>query len=345
MYNYECEDSFINELSRTGYEIEFADELNNSVAEVGDFTEEILDDSVWNYTPEHNIGDFTEFKEQRFYRIPLEQFGRKIIGYPIDLKVDYTLLLDDNGRPKDYLKKILDKEELEWEKISNKKDFVEKLLTIENIYTNEKRIIELGDDLARERQLFWDNYYKDNGKKLLDSKKMVSLEGDYIYVPITDLSMILGTVYEDSYKAVEEPALYGYYGGVDRGYALQPISENPSGFIQFIFLKEGDKYNIDEGGVLANNEYHYIIPIEEWNNLLKENLSKKDYSKKGYLYWKQPLSSTLKKSGKYNIKEDSDNKIAYTYGAIPSSSTIDNFNWYPVYYDGYLDAIKDLEVT
>jgi hypothetical protein len=72
MYNYECEDSFINELSRTGYEIEFADELNNSVAEVGDFMEEILDDSVWDYTPEHNIGDFTEFKEQRFYRIPLE---------------------------------------------------------------------------------------------------------------------------------------------------------------------------------------------------------------------------------------------------------------------------------
>lgn len=67
---------------------------------------------------------------------------------------------------------------------------------------------------------------------------MVSLEGNYIYVPITDLSMILGTVYEDSYKAVEEPALYGYYGGVDRGYALQPISENPSGFIQFIFLKK-----------------------------------------------------------------------------------------------------------
>lgn len=72
MYSYECEDSFINELSRTGYEIEFADELNNSVAEVGDFMEEILDDSVWDYTPEHNIGDFTEFKEQRFYRIPLE---------------------------------------------------------------------------------------------------------------------------------------------------------------------------------------------------------------------------------------------------------------------------------
>lgn len=345
MYSYECEDSFINELSRTGYEIEFADELNNSVAEVGDFMEEILDDSVWDYTPEHNIGDFTEFKEQRFYRIPLEQFGGKITGYPIDLEVDYTLLLDDNGQPKDYLKKILDKDGLEWNKISNKKDFVEKLLTIENIYTNEKRIIELGDDLAREHQLFWDNYYKDNGKKLLDSKKMVSLEGNYIYVPITDLSMILGTVYEDSYKAVEEPALYGYYGGVDRGYALQPISENPSGFIQFIFLKEGDEYNIDEGGILANNEYHYIIPIEEWNNLLKENLSKKDYSKKGYLYWKQPLSSALKKSEKYNIKEDSDNKIAYTYGATPSSSTIDNFNWYPVYYDGYLDTIKDLEVT
>ena len=51
MYSYTCEDSFIDELSRTGYEIEFADELNNSVAETGDFMEEILDMSIWDYTP------------------------------------------------------------------------------------------------------------------------------------------------------------------------------------------------------------------------------------------------------------------------------------------------------
>ncbi|MCD8210479.1 MAG: hypothetical protein LUC37_02915 [Prevotella sp.] len=63
MYTYTCEDAFIDELSRTGYDLEFDDDLNNSVAEVGDFMEEILDMSIWDYTPEHNTGDFTEYNE------------------------------------------------------------------------------------------------------------------------------------------------------------------------------------------------------------------------------------------------------------------------------------------
>ena len=35
-----------------------------------------------------NIGDFTEYKEMRFYKIPLSQFGGSIKGYLIDLKVN-----------------------------------------------------------------------------------------------------------------------------------------------------------------------------------------------------------------------------------------------------------------
>ncbi|MCD8210405.1 MAG: hypothetical protein LUC37_02545, partial [Prevotella sp.] len=63
--------------------------------------------------------------------------------------------------------------------------------------------------------------YKDNGDKLLDDDKKVTLTGDYIYVPITDLSMITGAIYENAYSAVEEPALYGSYeDGDSKGYAL-----------------------------------------------------------------------------------------------------------------------------
>jgi hypothetical protein len=38
---------------------------------------------------------------------------------------------------------------------------------------------------------------------------MVKLSGKYIYVPITDLSPIMGSIYEEAQKAVEEPAIYG----------------------------------------------------------------------------------------------------------------------------------------
>jgi hypothetical protein len=71
MKTFTCTDSFIDELSRTGYEKEFSPDLNNSVQEVGDFTEEILDGSIWDYRPEYNWGDFTEYREERFYKIPL----------------------------------------------------------------------------------------------------------------------------------------------------------------------------------------------------------------------------------------------------------------------------------
>lgn len=343
MYTYTCEDSFIDELSRTGYEIEFADELNNSVAETGDFMEKILDTSIWDYTPQYNIGDFTEFNEQKFYKIPLSQFGGSIYGYKIDLSVTYEMFLDENGEPKDYLKQYLEKEGLDWdnsfENDEERLSYLESLITIYNIFNDDERIIELGDDLARERQIFWDNYYKDNGKELLSEDNKVTLTGDYIYVPITDLSMIMGSIYEDAYTAIEEPALYGKYGDQDKGYALQPTSKNPRELIQFIFLKDGDLYHIDEANVLSDNDFHYVIPIEEWNSLLENMLPKTG----GLIYWRQAISTSVEKTNKYEIEEDGE--YAYTTNARPDSSIIDDFTWYPIYCEGYLDSLNDTEVT
>ena len=86
--SFECTDSFIEELSRTGYGITFDEELNNSVNELGDFSNEILKDSVWDYRPDLNSGDFTEYREERCYKIPLSQFGGSIEAYPINLQVN-----------------------------------------------------------------------------------------------------------------------------------------------------------------------------------------------------------------------------------------------------------------
>lgn len=351
MYSYTCEDSFIDELSRTGYEIEFADELNNSVAETGDFMEEILDMSIWDYTPQYNTGDFTEFNEQRFYKIPLSQFGGSISAYPIKLEINEEMFFDEEGNPKDYLKKLLAQNNLDqeydtWNEAEQIK-YVKNLITIQNIFNKSKRTIELGDDMAREREVFWDPYYKDNGFDLLSNENKVTLTGDYIYVPITDLSMIMGTIYEDAYKAIEEPALYGKYGDVNRGYALQPSSENPRGLVQFIFLNNKDEYHIDEAGVLADNDYHYVIPIEEWNLALKNIYDNKTEGNEdnGVIYWTQSYSESAEKTQKYQIKEDKDNELVYTINVLPSSSTIDDLNWYPVYYEGYLESLNDNEVT
>lgn len=332
-----CTDSFIDELSRTGYEVEFSPDLNNSVEELGTFMETednerikgsskaILDGSVWDYRPDMNVGDFTEFNEQRFYKIPLSQFGGTIKGYKINLEVDES----------DF------KTESEEEK--------EKRAYLRNPFTKEKRPLEYGDDQARVEELFYDPYEKDNGRGLLSNDNLVEISGDYIYVPITDLTYIMGSVYKSASASLEEPAIYGAYNPKAKKeiYALQPVSENPRDLIQFLFFNENDEVLIDEEGVVANKNCHYLITIEQWNEALKKQLKN---NSEGLIHWTSPAQEekegyTLNKlyTTEKIIKDNEE--IIYTTRVFPNTRTIDNFNWYPVYYEGYLDKINDEEIS
>lgn len=333
-----CTDSFIDELSRTGYEVEFSSDLNNSVEELGTFMETednerikgsskaILDGSVWDYRPDMNVGDFTEFNEQRFYKIPLSQFGGTIKGYKINLEVDES----------DF-KTVKEKEEKE------------KRAYLRNPFTKEKRPLEYGDDQARIEELFYDPYEKDNGRGLLSDNNLVEISGDYIYVPITDLTYIMGSVYKSASASLEEPAIYGAYNpnATKEIYALQPVSENPRDLIQFLFFNENDEVLIDEEGVVANENCHYLITIEQWNEALKKQL--KDNSE-GLIHWTSPVQKdtetyTLNKLYTTEKITKDNEEIIYTTKVFPNTRTIDNFNWYPVYYEGYLDKINDEDVS
>lgn len=328
MKTFTCQDSFIDELSRTGYGITFDEELYNNVDELGVFMNTILEDSVWDYKPELNTGDFTEFKEERFYKIPLSQFGGKIKAYPITLNVKP----ENFNKESEYYKSVIEKD--------GKFDEL-KEATLTNIFTDEERALELGDDSAREKEIFWDNYYKDNGFKLLDDSKMIELSGDYIYVPYSDLSFIYGNVYTNAYKATEEPALYGNYeeNKNNKQYALQPKSKSPTDLIQFIFFKNGDKILIDESGTVVNNDCHYVIKVSQWNKALKEQLKNKDT----LIYWATAaIPEESKLTTKYELKTDGD--ITYSVNVKPNTRTIDDFTWYPVYYDGYMEELGDNEV-
>ena len=333
-----CTDSFIDELSRTGYEVEFSSDLNNSVEELGTFMETeddekikgsskaILDGSVWDYRPDMNVGDFTEFNEQRFYKIPLSQFGGTIKGYKINLEVDES----------DF-KTITEEEEKE------------KRAYLRNPFTKEKRPLEYGDDQARVEELFYDPYEKDNGRGLLSDDNLVEISGDYIYVPITDLTYIMGSVYKSAYASLEEPAIYGAYNheATKEIYALQPVSENPKDLIQFLFFNENDEVLIDEEGSVANKNCHYLITIEQWNEALKKQLKN---NSEGLIHWTSPVQKekdgyTLNKLYTTAETTKDNEKIIYTTKVFPNTRTIDNFNWYPVYYEGYLDKINDEEVS
>lgn len=332
-----CTDSFIDELSRTGYEVEFSSDLNNSVEELGTFMETeddekikgsskaILDGSVWDYRPDMNVGDFTEFNEQRFYKIPLSQFGGTIKGYKINLEVDesdFKIESDEEREKRAYLR---------------------------NPFTQEKRPLEYGDDQARVEELFYDPYEKDNGRGLLSDDNLVEISGDYIYVPITDLTYIMGSVYKSASASLEEPAIYGAYNpkATKEIYALQPVSENPRDLIQFLFFNENDEVLIDEEGIVANENCHYLITIEQWNEALKKQLKN---NSEGLIHWTSPVQKdietyTLNKLYTTAETTKDNEKIIYTTKVFPNTRTIDNFNWYPVYYEGYLDKINDEEVS
>lgn len=334
--SFTCQDSFIDELSRTGYEIMFDEELYNNVDEVSPFMETILEDSIWDYRADLNIGDFTEFTEERFYKIPLEQFGGEIVAHPINLQVETS---DLNINSTYYKEKAKDGF------ILNEKSRKEET-TLKNIYTEEERQLELGDDLSYQKEIFWDPFHKDNGHALISKDKIV-LKGKYIYVAYSDLKFIYGSIFEDAYKSTEEPALYGIYGSKEKkGYALQPASKDPSALIQFIFFNEEDEVLIDEAGTVANNDCHYVIAVEEWNKILESIYQEKvkdldAKADKGVIHWSTEFIEGVDKTTKYDIVEGD---IYYTKNVLPDSSTIDDFTWFPVYYEDYLSEINDKEV-
>lgn len=337
MYNYSCQDSFIDELSRNGYDIVFDPSINNSVEELGIFTEEVLNDSAWDYDPSYNIGDFTEYKEQRFYKIPVKQFERPLYGYLVNLEIDYSMFLDEKQVPRKSFEEYLKKKNIDWEKESEKNSLIDRIneiLTIHNVLTEKERVLEFGDDLARELSVYWDSYFEDNGSPLIHDDNKVLIESDYIYVPINDLSTIVGGIYKDEKNAVESPALFGEYPDTSKGYALQPTSKNPRELIQFLSFKNGEDVLIDEENTIINKDCHYIIPIEEWNDLLSCDST---------IYWTEAYSNVLPKNEKYDTAIDGEN--IYTVNVTPRTSTIDDFDWNPVYFEGYDILINDISVS
>lgn len=137
MYQYSCEDAFIDELARNGYGITFDTELYNNVEEIGIFTNQILKDSIWDYDATKNWGDFTEYSEEKCFKIPVSQF-KELIGHKLNYKLNEQ---------------------------------------IDNVYTKESRQLELGDDLARQKKYFWDNGNFDKGLVLLGEAIEIENDG------------------------------------------------------------------------------------------------------------------------------------------------------------------------
>lgn len=272
MYQYSCEDAFIDELSRNGYGITFDTELYNNVEEIGIFTEQILEDSIWEYDASKNWGDFTEYSEEKLFKIPVSLFTN-LKAHKLTYEVEGTLT---------------------------------------NVYTREKRQLELGDDLARERKMFWD-YAGENGQCHLNEQGIALLNHNttqvpndgYIYIPYSCLSFCY-IKEKGGYSATEAPAIWPRKES--NSYCLAPSSTDPTSLIQFIAIPQGENVLIDEAGLLVDKNYSYVMTLAEWNEAVNTN-----------------------------VYYDTEN---LTISQVKTNSLQNGV----VYYEGYLDSIGGVEV-
>ena len=243
MKTFTCTDAFIDELSRNGYGITFDTELYNNVEELGTFTEEVLEDSIWMYAPQYNWGDFTEFKEEKLFKIPVSQFS-KLTGYKMNFRLSEKQLTSFEDQE------------------------------ITNVTTGDKRPIVLSDDIAR--NCFWDQRddevgSPDNPLKNIFVEDIVN--DGYIYVPYSCLNFCYGSDEPDGSKikydrAATETALE--YPGTE-SLAIVPASVDPRTIIQFYAIPEGSPIEIDDAGVILDTDYCYFMTLRQWNESIKDN--------------------------------------------------------------------------
>ena len=165
-----CQDSNIDELSRNGYGITFNNSLSNSVEEIGTFTEMILKDSQWQYSPELNVCDFAEKNLERLYKIPLSQFSSNLKIK----KVNYE--------------------------IPNRK--------LSNVFSNVERELLISDDLARKEEWFW--FGSEGSNTIPFTKEEVVLDSskeEYIYIPYSQLEYVYagGQIKKQNNKLLMQP--------------------------------------------------------------------------------------------------------------------------------------------
>ena len=74
VFNYVCEDSYITELSRTGFELEFATELQNNIGTAQELVEKVIDGTEWQYDEEGSDVIYQETEEAVYESTTMHSF-------------------------------------------------------------------------------------------------------------------------------------------------------------------------------------------------------------------------------------------------------------------------------
>ena len=217
-FTYTCKDQFINELSKSGFEIVLDNELENNMGTVEVLAERVLQGSDWQVLSSEK--DLKQYKEEPLYKV---QLGAPITAINMLSKTEITIPKDENIYV--FYSNINDKKP-QWQFLYTKNDD-----------------FEIGDDLVIDRK--HDNYeikvvYSGNGYPAFvalnaNGEPIVSVSTNYRGERLIRQTQTKYDATIDKYVGVYEKDGKQYYGFTQSEYvssgAIVNYVANPSNFI------------------------------------------------------------------------------------------------------------------
>ena len=247
-FTYTCKDQFVNELSKTGFELVFDNELENNMGTVDYLAGKILEGSDWEVKPGDNL---KQFIEEPLYKIGI---NAALEGVKILETGEAFTMSDFKEGENRYIYAF-------YSQINNQEGKLQFLYTEEaDFKTNDDLII---DKVEHPNYIIENTSYKTNGQPFF--AKSMDLSDDY-----RGLRLVrpIQTKYDstiDKYVTVYEKGGEEYYGFVDTEYispnTVSNYIVNPNTFTN----TNGWYTEVDDNGVRATVAVETNPPITSTN--------------------------------------------------------------------------------
>ena len=268
-FTYTCKDQFVNELSKTGFELVFDNELENNMGTVDYLAGKILEGSDWKVEPGDNLKQFVEeplYKvqvEKELEVLSLEKFPKGNENGVVEKDEKGNIIYESKSitiPAKGYIYAF-------YSQINNQDK------TLQFLYTPEKDkkgnpVFKTNDDLVIDKEDYL-NYiienvdYDDDGKPSF--AESMDLSDDYRGMRLV---RPVQTKYDstiDKYVTVYEKGGEEYYGFIDTEYispnTVSNYIVNPSAFTN----TSGWYTEVDDNGVRATVAVETNPPITSTN--------------------------------------------------------------------------------
>lgn len=211
-FSYTCKDQFVNELSKSGFELELDNELENNMGTIDFLAEKILEGSDWQLDT-NNVSNLKQYKEEPLYRAMVTE--NTILAKDMQTNEEVLIPVGENI----YIFYSI------WNDKNPKLQFL----------FSEKDSFETNDDLIIDKSVH-QNYevevtYDENGNVFVDGQKSIKVEDVALSTDYRGNRLIRQTITKydstiDKYVTVYEDANEKEYYGFTQSKYISPAIVN-----------------------------------------------------------------------------------------------------------------------